>query len=79
MVVHNLMQEKDCQMQMKQQQLLADSRNKTHPYISRSLWCNSNLHTDHCAKKLLSWIDGLLDASESISQKTEKLVFFSHD
>jgi fructose/tagatose bisphosphate aldolase len=22
------------------------------------------LHTDHCAKKLLPWIDGLLDASE---------------
>jgi fructose-bisphosphate aldolase class II len=23
------------------------------------------LHTDHCAKKLLPWIDGLLDASEA--------------
>ena len=23
------------------------------------------LHTDHCAKKLLPWIDGLLDAGES--------------
>ncbi|MBN9337156.1 MAG: class II fructose-bisphosphate aldolase, partial [Chryseobacterium sp.] len=22
------------------------------------------LHTDHCAKKLLPWVDGLLDASE---------------
>ena len=24
------------------------------------------LHTDHCAKKLLPWIDGLLDASEEL-------------
>ena len=22
------------------------------------------LHTDHCAKKLLPWIDGLIEASE---------------
>ncbi len=22
------------------------------------------LHTDHCAKKLLPWLDGLLDAGE---------------
>ncbi len=25
------------------------------------------LHTDHCAKKLLPWIDGLLDAGENTS------------
>ena len=24
------------------------------------------LHTDHCAKKLLPWIDGLLDAGEAL-------------
>jgi fructose-bisphosphate aldolase class II len=29
------------------------------------------LHTDHCAKKLLPWIDGLLDASENILQQQE--------
>ena len=27
------------------------------------------LHTDHAAKKLLPWIDGLLDAEKSILQK----------
>jgi fructose-bisphosphate aldolase class II len=29
------------------------------------------LHTDHCAKKLLPWIDGLLDASENILLQRE--------
>ena len=28
------------------------------------------LHTDHCAKKLLPWIDGLLDASEQFYKET---------
>jgi fructose-bisphosphate aldolase class II len=30
------------------------------------------LHTDHCAKKLLPWIDGLLDASEETFAATGK-------
>jgi fructose-bisphosphate aldolase class II len=30
------------------------------------------LHTDHCAKKLLPWIDGLLDASEKHFEETGK-------
>ena len=30
------------------------------------------LHTDHCAKKLLPWIDGLLDASEKHFAETGK-------
>ena len=30
------------------------------------------LHTDHCAKKLLPWIDGLLDASEKHFAQTGK-------
>jgi fructose-bisphosphate aldolase class II len=30
------------------------------------------LHTDHCAKKLLPWIDGLLDASEEHFAATGK-------
>ena len=36
------------------------------------------LHTDHCAKKLLPWIDGLLDASEKHFAKTGKSLFSSH-
>lgn len=36
------------------------------------------LHTDHCAKKLLPWIDGLLDASEKEFAKTGKPLFSSH-
>jgi fructose-bisphosphate aldolase class II len=36
------------------------------------------LHTDHCAKKLLPWIDGLLDASEKHFQETGKSLFSSH-
>lgn len=36
------------------------------------------LHTDHAAKKLLPWIDGLLDASEEHFAKTGKPLFSSH-
>ncbi len=36
------------------------------------------LHTDHCAKKLLPWIDGLLDASEKHFIETGKPLFSSH-
>ncbi|MBB1138409.1 class II fructose-bisphosphate aldolase [Myroides sp. WP-1] len=36
------------------------------------------LHTDHCAKKLLPWIDGLLDASEEHMTKYGKPLFSSH-
>jgi fructose-bisphosphate aldolase class II len=36
------------------------------------------LHTDHCAKKLLPWIDGLLDASEQHFAATGKSLFSSH-
>lgn len=36
------------------------------------------LHTDHCAKKLLPWIDGLLDASEQHFKETGKPLFSSH-
>src|SRR5690554_1765253 len=36
------------------------------------------LHTDHCAKKLLPWIDGLLDASEKHFAETGKPLFSSH-
>ena len=36
------------------------------------------LHTDHCAKKLLPWIDGLLEASEKHFTQTGKPLFSSH-
>lgn len=36
------------------------------------------LHTDHCAKKLLPWIDGLLDASEKHYAETGKPLYSSH-
>ena len=36
------------------------------------------LHTDHCAKKLLPWIDGLLDASEKHFAQTGKPLYSSH-
>ena len=36
------------------------------------------LHTDHCAKNLLPWIDGLLDASEVFYKETGKSLYSSH-
>jgi fructose-bisphosphate aldolase class II len=36
------------------------------------------LHTDHAAKKLLPWIDGLLDEGEKFYQETGKPLFSSH-
>ncbi|MFT6529092.1 MAG: fructose-bisphosphate aldolase class II [Psychrosphaera sp.] len=36
------------------------------------------LHTDHAAKKLLPWIDGLLDAGEQHYAETGKPLFSSH-
>ncbi|KFE99347.1 fructose-bisphosphate aldolase [Chryseobacterium formosense] len=36
------------------------------------------LHTDHAAKKLLPWIDGLLDASEEFYKRTGKSLYSSH-
>ncbi len=36
------------------------------------------LHTDHCAKKLLPWIDGLIEASETHFQENGFPLFSSH-
>lgn len=36
------------------------------------------LHTDHCAKKLLPWVDGLLDASEKRFRESGKPLYSSH-
>lgn len=36
------------------------------------------LHTDHCAKKLLPWIDGLMDANEAYHKQYGKSLYSSH-
>ena len=36
------------------------------------------LHTDHCAKKLLPWVDGLLDAGEVFYKQNGKSLYSSH-
>jgi fructose-bisphosphate aldolase class II len=36
------------------------------------------LHTDHAARKLLPWIDGMLDAGEKFYEETGKPLFSSH-
>ncbi|WP_420388109.1 class II fructose-bisphosphate aldolase [Roseivirga sp.] len=36
------------------------------------------LHTDHCAKKLLPWIDGLLDAGKKYFEKNGQPLFSTH-
>ncbi len=36
------------------------------------------LHTDHCAKNLLPWIDGLMDAGEQFFKETGKSLYSSH-
>lgn len=36
------------------------------------------IHTDHCAKKILGWLDGCLDADEEYYKKTGEPLFSSH-
>merc|ERR1711937_759530 len=36
------------------------------------------LHTDHCAKKLLPWFDGMLEADKEFFEKTGEPLFTSH-
>lgn len=36
------------------------------------------LHTDHCAKKILPWVEGLLDAGEAFFAQTGQPLFTSH-
>lgn len=36
------------------------------------------LHTDHCAKKLLPWLDGMLDADEAWFKQKNEPLFSSH-
>ena len=40
--------------------------------------CSVVLHTDHAAKKLLPWIDGLLDAGEKYYEANGRPLFSSH-
>lgn len=36
------------------------------------------LHTDHCAKKLLPWMDGMMEANEAHFKKNGKALYSSH-
>lgn len=36
------------------------------------------LHTDHCAKKLLPWLDGMLDADEAYFKEHGEPLYSSH-
>ncbi len=36
------------------------------------------LHTDHCAKKLLPWMDGMVEANERHFEQTGKALYSSH-
>lgn len=36
------------------------------------------LHSDHCAKKLLPWFDGMLEANEEFFERTGEPLFSSH-
>ncbi|HKK63863.1 MAG TPA: class II fructose-bisphosphate aldolase, partial [Bacteroidales bacterium] len=47
-------------------------------YMSEQYGVPVILHTDHAAKKLLPWIDGLLDAGERHFERYGKPLFSSH-
>lgn len=36
------------------------------------------VHTDHCAKKIIGWMDGMLDEGEKYFERTGKPLFSSH-
>ena len=44
----------------------------------RSTACRCVLHTDHCAKKLLPWVDGVIAAGEEYFAKNGEPLFSSH-
>ena len=46
--------------------------------MSEKYGATALLHTDHCAKKLLPWIDGLLDAGEAFYAAHGVPLFSSH-
>ena len=47
-------------------------------YLAEKYGARIILHTDHAAKKLLPWIDGLLDAGEEFYNKHGKPLYSSH-
>ncbi len=47
-------------------------------FIAEKYGVSVILHTDHCAKKLLPWMDGMLDANEDFYEKYGKPLFSSH-
>jgi len=47
-------------------------------HLARDYGATVILHTDHCAKKLLPWIDGLLDANEAHYKSTGHSLYSSH-
>ena len=46
--------------------------------LAKHYGASVNLHTDHCAKKLLPWVDGLLDYGEDFYKKHKIPLFSSH-
>ena len=46
--------------------------------LAKSYSATVILHTDHCERKLLPWIDGLISESESYFSKNGKPLFSSH-
>ncbi len=46
--------------------------------LAEAYWVTVILHTDHCAKNLLPWIDGLLEAGEAHFKETGKPLYSSH-
>ncbi|MBN2963729.1 class II fructose-bisphosphate aldolase [Sulfurospirillum sp. T05] len=59
--------------------LLGTISGATHVHLmAQSYGVPVMLHTDHAARKLLPWIDALLDASERHFEQTGKPLFSSH-
>lgn len=46
--------------------------------LAEAYGANVILHTDHCPKKVLGWIDGLLDEGEAFFRQHGKPLFSSH-
>jgi fructose-bisphosphate aldolase class II len=47
-------------------------------YLAELYGVHVMVHTDHCAKKLLPWVDGLLEAGEAYFKTHGKPLFSSH-
>ena len=76
---HNLTQEKDLSNAGEKAAIAGGIAGAKHIHtLAEAYGATVILHTDHCAKKLLPWIDGLLDASEKHFAETGKPLFSSH-